>query len=121
MNCLRKHLSAIKGGRLARAAAPARIVTLLISDVPGDSPAIIGSGPTVPDPTTYDDARAIVAKYRIDLPPAVKARLDRGADETPKPGDAAFARAETIMVARPQASLEAAAAIARPARSEERR
>ena len=115
MNCLRKHLSAIKGGRLARAAAPARIVTLLISDVPGDSPAVIGSGPTVPDPTTYDDARAIVAKYRIDLPPAVKARLDRGADETPKPGDAAFARAETVMVARPQASLEAAAAIARAA------
>ena len=115
MNCLRKHLSAIKGGRLARAASPAQLVTLLISDVPGDSPAVIGSGPTVPDPTSYEDARAIVAKYGIDVPKSVRARLDSGADETPKPGDPAFARAETIIVARPQASLEAAAAIARDA------
>ncbi len=113
MNCLRKHLSAIKGGRLARAAAPAKLVTLLVSDVPGDSPAVIGSGPTVPDPTSYADARAIVAKYKIDVPTSVRARLDDGRDETPKPGDPAFARAETIVVARPQASLEAAAAIAR--------
>jgi glycerate 2-kinase len=115
MNCLRKHLSAIKGGRLARAAQPAQLVTLLISDVPGDSPAVIGSGPTVPDPTSYDDARAIVAKYGIDVPKSVRARLDAGADETPKPGDPAFARAETVIVARPQASLEAAAKIARAA------
>jgi len=115
MNCLRKHLSAIKGGRLGAAAAPARLVTLLISDVPGDDPATIGSGPTVPDPTTYDDARAIVAKYKIDVPAAVRARLDAGADETPKPGDPRLARAETIMVARPQASLEAAAKVAREA------
>jgi hydroxypyruvate reductase len=113
MNCLRKHLSAIKGGRLAAAAAPARLVTLLVSDVPGDDPAVIGSGPTVPDPTSYDDARAIVAKYGIDLPDAVKVRLAAGADETPKPGDPVFANTETILVARPQASLEAAAAIAR--------
>ena len=113
MNCLRKHLSAIKGGRLARAAAPAKLVTLLVSDVPGDSPAVIGSGPTVPDPTSYADARAIVAKYKIDVPTSVRAQLDDGRDETPKPGDPAFARAETIVVARPQASLEAAAAIAR--------
>jgi len=115
MNCLRKHLSAIKGGRLGAAAAPARLVTLLISDVPGDDPATIGSGPTVPDPTTYDDARARVAKYKIDVPAAVRARLDAGADETPKPGDPRLARAETIMVARPQASLEAAAKVAREA------
>jgi hydroxypyruvate reductase len=115
MNCLRKHLSAIKGGRLGAAAAPAKLVTMLISDVPGDDPATIGSGPTVPDPTTYADARAIVAKYRIDLPPAVKARLEAGKDETPKPGDPRLARAETIMVARPQAALEAAAKIARDA------
>ena len=115
MNCLRKHLSAIKGGRLGAAAAPAKLVTLLISDVPGDDPATIGSGPTVPDPTSYADARAIVAKYRIELPAPVKARLDAGTDETPKPGDPRLARAETIMVARPQASLEAAAAIARAA------
>ena len=115
MNCLRKHLSAIKGGRLARAAQPAQLVTLLVSDVPGDSPAVIGSGPTVPDPTSYDDARAIVAKYGIDVPASVRARLDAGADETPKPGDPEFARAQTIIVARPQASLEAAAKIARAA------
>ena len=115
MNCLRKHLSAIKGGRLARAAQPAQLVTLLVSDVPGDSPAVIGSGPTVPDPTSYDDARAIVAKYGIDVPASVRKRLDADADETPKPGDPAFARAETIIVARPQASLEAAAKIARAA------
>ncbi|MEX2296773.1 MAG: glycerate kinase [Dongiaceae bacterium] len=115
MNCLRKHLSSIKGGRLGAAAAPARLVTLLISDVPGDDPAVIGSGPTVPDPTTYDDARAIVAKYRIDVPAAVRARLDAGKDETPKPGDPRLARAETLLVARPQASLEAAAKLAREA------
>jgi hydroxypyruvate reductase len=115
MNCVRKHLSAIKGGRLAAAAAPARVVSLLISDVPGDDPSVIASGPTVPDPTTYADARAVLAKYGIDPPPAVAARLAGAAEETPKPGDARLAAAETILVARPQESLEAAAAAARAA------
>ena len=113
MNCLRKHLSAIKGGRLAAAAAPARVVSLLISDVPGDDPAIIASGPTVSDATSYAAARAIVAKYGIDLPASVKALLDDEPDETPKPGDPALARVENRLIARPQESLEAAAALAR--------
>ena len=91
INCVRKHLSRIKGGRLARRAHPARLVTLAISDVPGDDPAVIGSGPTVPDPTTLADARAIVAKYRLDLPDAVTRALDDPANESPKPGDAIFA------------------------------
>ena len=86
MNCVRKHLSAIKGGRLAAAAAPARVVTLAISDVPGDDPAVIGSGPTVPDPTTFADARAILARYGITPPPSVAAHLAAAAEETPKPG-----------------------------------
>jgi glycerate 2-kinase len=115
MNCVRKHLSAVKGGRLAAAAAPARVVTLLISDVPGDDPGVIGSGPTVPDPTSVADARAILARYKIQLPPAVQAHLDRGADESPKPGDSRFARNETVMLATPQRSLEAAAAVAEAA------
>ncbi len=115
MNCLRKHLSAVKGGRLAAAAAPARIVNLLISDVPGDDPAVIASGPTVPDPTTFDDARAIVAKYAIKLPAVVQALLDAGAEETPKPDDPIFDRVETHLIALPQASLEAAAEVARAA------
>ena len=115
MNCLRKHLSAVKGGRLAAAAAPARVVNLLISDVPGDDPAVIASGPTVPDPTTFADARSIVAKYGIRLPDAVRAVLDAGADETPKPDDPAFKRVETHLIALPQASLEAAAEVARAA------
>ncbi len=113
MNCVRKHLSAIKGGRLAAAAAPARIVSLLISDVPGDDPSVIASGPTVPDPTSFADARAVLAKYGISPPPAVAARLDAAADETPKPGDPRLAGARTIVVARPQESLEAAARVAR--------
>jgi len=112
MNCVRKHLSAVKGGRLAQAVAPARLVTLMISDVPGDDPAVIASGPTVPDPTTRQDALAIIAKYRIDLAPHVRAHLDSDACETPKPGDPAFANATHIMIATPQASLEAAAALA---------
>jgi glycerate 2-kinase len=87
MNCVRKHLSAIKGGRLAAAAAPAHVVTLAISDVPGDDPAVIASGPTVPDPTTFDDARAIVSRYGINPPPAVAEWLAVGAGETPKPPD----------------------------------
>lgn len=115
MNCVRKHMSAIKGGRLAAAAGPARIVSLLISDVPGDDPAVIASGPTVPDPTRFADARAIVARYGIDLPESVAAHFEAAADETPKPGDPAFARADTVIVARPRAALDAAAEIARTA------
>ncbi|WP_193370308.1 glycerate kinase type-2 family protein [Pelagibius marinus] len=113
MNCLRKHLSAIKGGRLAAAAAPAKVVSLLISDVPGDDPAVIASGPTVPDPTSFADALAILDKYGIDAPAAVRAHLEAGAEETPKPGDPRLANCETHLIARPQDSLEAAAALAR--------
>lgn len=116
MNCVRKHLSAIKGGRLAAAIHPARSATLVISDVPGDDLDVIASGPTVPDPTSFAEARAILDKYGIRPPASVAARLAGGAEaETPKPGDPAFARAETILVARPQASLEAAAERARAA------
>ena len=115
MNCVRKHLSAIKGGRLAAACAPARVLTLLVSDVPGDSPAVIGSGPTVPDPTTCADALAVLDRYDIAVPPAVRAGLERGDFETPKPGDAVFARNVVQLVATPQQSLDAAAACARRA------
>jgi hydroxypyruvate reductase len=103
MNCLRKHLSAIKGGRLAAAAHPARVVTLAISDVPGDDPAVIASGPTVPDPTSFADARAIVARYGIDVPPHVAARLNQDADETPKPGD--LPNTEFRLIATPMIAL----------------
>jgi glycerate 2-kinase len=112
INTVRKHLSAIKGGRLAAAAAPARLVTLAISDVPGDDPAVIASGPTVPDPSSLADARAVLAKYDIAEPPAVLGHLARADAETPKPGDPAFARAAWRLVASPQASLAAAAAAA---------
>ena len=115
MNVVRKHLSAIKGGRLAAAAWPADVVSLLISDVPGDQPSSIASGPTVPDPSTFADALAILARFGIDPPPAVKAHLERGAEETPKPGDPRLADNVTTIVARPQASLEAAAEMARNA------
>ena len=115
MNCLRKHLSAIKGGRLAAAAHPAKVVTLAISDVPHDSPTAIASGPTVADPTTYADARAIVAKYGLDLPASLRHRLEAAADETPKPGDPRLASAEYRLIATPQMALEAAAAVARTA------
>jgi len=115
MNCLRKHLSAIKGGRLAVMCAPARVVTLLISDVPGDSPEVIASGPTVPDATTCADALAICRRYGIELPPAARAGLESGAFETPKPGDPRFDGHEVHMIATPQQSLEAAAAVARAA------
>ncbi|MBK1667725.1 glycerate kinase [Rhodovibrio sodomensis] len=115
MNCVRKHLSALKGGRLAAAAAPARVVSLLISDVPGDDPATIASGPTVADPTTFADARAILAKYGIDPPAAVRQHLETAAEETPKPGDTRLARVENRLIARPQASLEAMAEAAREA------
>ncbi|HAH64842.1 MAG TPA: glycerate kinase, partial [Rhizobiales bacterium] len=114
MNTVRKHLSAIKGGRLAAAAAPAKVVALMISDVPGDDPSIIASGPTVPDPSTNQDALGIIEKYRIDVPNSVLTRL-RTADETPKPGDPRLARVENIIIATPQASLEAAAEVARRA------
>ena len=113
MNCVRKHLSAIKGGRLAAACAPARVLTLLISDVPGDAPEVIASGPTLPDPTTCADALAIIDRYRIALPPAARAGLQSGAFETPKPGDTRFAGHAVSMLATPQQSLEAAAALAR--------
>jgi glycerate 2-kinase len=115
MNCVRKHLSAIKGGRLAAAAHPARLVALMISDVPGDDPAVIASGPTVGDPTTRHDALALIAKYGIDLAPHVRAHLDSDACESVKPGDPRLATSEVVMVATPQASLEAAAAVAREA------
>jgi glycerate 2-kinase len=115
MNCVRKHLSAIKGGRLALACAPARVVTLLISDVPGDDPGIIASGPTLADPTTCEQALAILRKYRIEIPPAVQQHLASGAGETPKPGDARFARNEQHVVATAQHALEAAASSARVA------
>jgi len=115
MNCVRKHLSRIKGGRLAAACAPARVVTLTISDVPGDDPSVIASGPTVPDATTCADALAILARYGIDVPPAVRAALDAGTLETPKPGDAVFANHVVHMTATPQQSLQAAAEAARAA------
>jgi glycerate 2-kinase len=115
INCVRKHLSAIKGGRLAAAAAPARVVTLAISDVPGDDPAVIASGSTVADPSTFAEARAILAKYAILPPPAVAAHLAAAAEETPKPGDPRFARNSFVLVATPQQALLAAAAAARHA------
>ena len=115
MNCVRKHLSAIKGGRLAAMCAPAQVVTLLISDVPGDAPEVIGSGPTVPDSTTCADALRILGRYGIDIPAAARAGLESGAFETPKPGDAAFAGHQVHMIATPRQSLEAAAALARQA------
>jgi glycerate 2-kinase len=115
MNCVRKHLSAIKGGRLAAACAPARVVTLTISDVPGDDPAVIASGPTVPDRTTFADARAILEKYQINEPFSVVEHLRAAREETPKPGDPRLARCETHLIAAPQQSLEAAAEVARAA------
>ncbi len=115
MNCVRKHLSAIKGGRLAAACHPARVVSLLISDVPGDDPAVIASGPTVVDPTTFGDALAILDKYNIREPIAVIEHLRAQSNETPKPGDARLAHNETHLIAAPQQSLEAAAEVARKA------
>ena len=111
INCVRKHLSAIKGGRLARAAA-ARIVSLIISDVPGDDPSVIASGPTTPDATMLADAKAVLRRYGIVAPRSVQALLEDGKSETPKPGDPAFARSETRVIAAPQASLMAAAELA---------
>ncbi len=108
INTVRKHLSRIKGGRLARRAQPAKIVTLAISDVPGDDPAVIGSGPTVPDPTTLADARAIVRKYGLALPEAATRALDDARNESPKPGEAVFADTRYQIVARPADALAAA-------------
>lgn len=113
MNCIRRHLSAFSGGRLALAAAPARVVTLAISDVPGDDPAVIASGPTVPDPTSFADARALVAHYGMELPPAIVAHLARAEGETPKPGDPRLAGAEYRFIATPITALHAAAEAAR--------
>jgi hydroxypyruvate reductase len=115
MNCVRKHLSAIKGGRLAAMCAPAQVVTLLISDVPGDAPEVIGSGPTVPDTTTCADALRILARYGIEVPAAARAGLESGAFETPKPGDPRFDGHRVHMIATPRQSLDAAAALARQA------
>ncbi len=108
INCVRKHLSRIKGGRLARHAFPARVATIAISDVPGDDPSAIGSGPTVPDPTTLVDARAIVAKYKLTLPPSVTHALSNNNNESPKPGDRAFANTTFALAARPTDALRAA-------------
>jgi len=115
MNCVRRHLSAIKGGRLAAACYPAQLVTLLISDVPGDNPIDIASGPTVGDPSSCADALAILARYGIDVSAQVRAILDSGRGESLKPGDPRLARTEVRMIATPQMALEAAAAVARRA------
>jgi len=115
INTVRKHLSRIKGGRLAQRARPARLVTLAISDVPGDDPSAIGSGPTVPDPTTLADARAILAKYRLDVADSVGRALQDPNNETPKPGDAAFADSQFLLAARPADALRAAEAKVREA------
>jgi glycerate 2-kinase len=112
VNTVRKHLSRIKGGRLARAGQQAEIVTLAISDVPHDDPSAIASGPTVPDPTTLADARAIVAKYGLEVDDAIRCALDDASNESCKPGDAAFARAQFELIARPKASLDAAIKVA---------
>ena len=115
MNCVRRHLSSIKGGRLAAACHPARVLNLLLSDVPGDDPIDIASGPTVPDPTTCADALDILRRYGIDVPPVARAWLERGDGETHKPGDARLPPIETRLVATPQMALEAAAKVAQDA------
>ena len=115
INTVRKHLSRIKGGRLARHAHPASIVTIAISDVPGDDPSAIGSGPTVPDPTTLVDARAIVAKYRLTLPDAVTRALNDPKNESPKPADPTFSGSQFKLAARPADAMGAAEAAVRAA------
>ena len=115
INTVRKHISRIKGGRLARRAYPARLATFAISDVPDDDPSAIGSGPTVPDPTMLADARAIVAKYKLDLPDSVTRALTDANNELPKPGDKIFANTTFVLAARPTDSLRAAEAMARAA------
>ena len=113
INCVRKHLSAVKGGRLAAAAAGARQVTLVISDVPGDDPAMVGSGPSLGDSSTLDDARAVLTRYEIGVSPSIEAHLLDDFNETPKPEDALFARSEVHLIATPLNALEAAAKLAR--------
>ena len=115
MNCVRRHLSSLKGGRLAAVCHPAQVLTLLISDVPGDDPIDIASGPTVADPTTCADAQAIVERYRISVPAAVRHLLESGAGETIKPGDPRLQGIQTRMITAPQIALEAAAQVARDA------
>ncbi len=112
MNCVRKHLSRIKGGRLAAACAPAKVVTLTISDVPGDDPSIIASGPTVPDPSSCADALDILQRYNIEVSPVVLNALQQGAFETPKPGHDLFKSNQVHLIATPAQSLQAAAALA---------
>jgi hydroxypyruvate reductase len=114
MNTVRKHLSAIQGGRLA-AACRAPVLALIISDVTGDDPTHIASGPCAPDPTTYEDAREVLARYRVEPPPSIRARLENAKDETPKPGDPLFSRVENRVVATAHRSLEAAAEVFRKA------
>ena len=115
INCVRRHLSALKGGRLGALCAPARVVALLISDTPGDDPVDIASGPTVGDPTTCADALAVLARYGIAAAPAVLEVLRSGAGESVKPGDPRLERSEVRFIATPQMALEAAAAVAREA------
>ncbi|OBV40213.1 glycerate kinase type-2 family protein [Janthinobacterium psychrotolerans] len=115
INCVRRHLSSIKGGRLAAACHPARVVTLAISDVPGDKPGDIASGPTVADATTCEDALDIVRRYAITLPASLREVLESGRGESVKPGDARLAAASIVLIATPQMALEAAAAVARAA------
>lgn len=115
INAVRKHLSAIKGGRLAGAAWPAPVAALLISDVPGDDLSVIASGPTVPDPSTFADALAVIDRYGIAVPAAVRRHLEAAAEESPKPGDSRLATARATLIATPQTALEAAAAAARAA------
>ncbi len=115
VNTVRKHLSRIKGGRLARAGQRAEIVTLAISDVPHDDPSAIASGPTVPDPTTLADARAIIARYKFDIDDSIRRALENPANESCKAGDPAFARARFELIARPRQSLDAAIKLARDA------
>ena len=113
INCVRRHLSAVKGGRLAAACHPAAVVTLAISDVPGDDPIDIASGPTVADPTTREDALAVIARHRIDVPASIRSTLARASAESVKPGDPRLARASLRLIATPQMALEAAASVAR--------
>lgn len=113
MNCVRRHLSAIKGGRLGAMCAPAKLYTLVISDVPGDSLHDIASGPTVADPTTCADALCILDRYQIDIPEEIRSRLQEGSLETIKPGDTRLSRTQTRLIASPQMGLEAAAEHAR--------
>jgi glycerate 2-kinase len=115
INCVRKHLSRIKGGRLTQRASPAKVVTIAISDVPGDDPSAIGSGPTVPDPTTLADARALIARYKLAVPETVKRALADATNESPKPGDPVFAGSAFMLAARPADALRAAEATVRAA------